>query len=202
MNYVKKSLILATLLIVVGGAFLLFFRDRQTAVVTPPPAVTEIRQAKAVAAAQVAQMPVSPDVTFVSGEPSSLYIPSLDIDLAVTPGVFNAQTGEWTLTRDKAQYAVMTPEPNTVGGNTFIYGHYRRGVFNTLHQIQSGERVIVSTKNGKKFTYIYQSNRVVAPTDVAGIFDYQGTPILTIQTCTGVFFENRQLFTFSLESVS
>lgn len=202
MKYAKQLLIFATLLIVVGGAFLLFFRDQQTTAVTPPPAPTELKQAKAVAAAQIAQQPAQPDVTYVSGEPSALYIPSLGIDLAVTPGVFNAQTREWTLTRDKAQYAVMTPEPNTVGGNTFIYGHYRRGVFSTLHQIQPGAKAIVTTKNGKKFTYVYESNRVVAPENVAGVFDYQGKPILTIQTCTGVFFENRQLFTFNLESVS
>ena len=202
MKYTKHLLILAMLLIVAGGAFLLFYRDRQTAIVTPPPAPNEVTQAKAVAAAVMAQTPADTDVATVSGEPSRLSIPSLNINLAITPGVYNAETKQWTLTRDNAQYAVMTPEPNTAGGNTFIYGHYRKGVFATLYKIRPGEKAIVTTKDGKTFTYVFESSRTVAPERSEGIFDYQGRPILTLQTCAGVFFENRQLFTFNLESVS
>jgi hypothetical protein len=36
------------------------------------------------------------------------------------------------------------------------------------------------------------------PTD-ATLFEYKGKPILTIQTCSGVWYQNRQLFTFDLE---
>jgi LPXTG-site transpeptidase (sortase) family protein len=200
MKNAKKLLILATLLIVVGGAFLLFFRDRQTGIVTPPARAAEIQKARAVAAATVAA--TNPDDSYVSGEPASIAIPSLGIDLAVAPGVYNEQTHQWTLSLDKAHYAVMTPQPNTQGGNTFIYGHYRRNVFASLHNIQPGAQAVVRTHNGKTFTYVYESNRIVAPEQSQGIFDYQGKPILTVQTCTGVFFENRQLFTFNLVSVS
>jgi LPXTG-site transpeptidase (sortase) family protein len=202
MKYVKFTLVIATLLIVVGSASLVFFRDRQSTVVTPPPKAIEITQAKAVAIARVAQQANTSDTQYVSGEPNQLSIPNLGIELAVTPGVYNPETREWTLTRDKAQYAVMTPEPNTVGGNTFIYGHYRKGVFSTLHRIKPGDRAIVTTSNGRNFTYVYTANKVVAPNDSSEVLNYQGGPMLTIQTCTGIFFENRQLFFFNLEGVS
>ena len=58
------------------------------------------------------------------------------------------------------QYAVMTPQPNNQGGNTFMYGHYRRGVFSTLHNIQPGEKAIVRTVDGKTFTYVLAGSQV------------------------------------------
>lgn len=195
MKHLKLSLALSALLITAGAVFIIFFRSQQTTIVTPLPKAAEIQAAKAAAPKQTTQQPV------VSGEPASLSIPSLGLNIDVTPGVYNKQTRQWTLTLDKVQYAVMTPEPNNQGGNTFLYGHYRKGVLATLHNIQPGAKAIVTTKNGKVFTYTFVSDRIVAPEDSAGIFDYQGAPILTIQTCTGVFFQNRQLFVFDLESV-
>jgi len=192
MKRYKLSLVLATVLILFGiGAFIMY-REGQAAIVTP--------YSNHAAATQKAAVPSGPSV--VSGEPSELIIPSLGIDLQVTPGVYDAKTGKWTLTTDKVQYAVMTPQPNNQGGNTFMYGHYRRGVFATLHNIQPGSTAVVKTANGKTFTYKLDHVNVVTPEDSAGIFNYQGKPILTIQTCTGVFFQNRQLFTFNLEGVS
>jgi LPXTG-site transpeptidase (sortase) family protein len=106
-------------------------------------------------------------------------------------------TKTWTLSLSKVQYAVTTPEPNTTGGNTFIYGHYRKGVFATLHTIQAGAQAVVKTSNGHSFYYQLASERVTNPSDTS-LFNYQGKPILTIQTCSGLFFQNRQLFTFDL----
>lgn len=197
MKHIRFNLLLAATLILAGFGSLIYFRDLQNTIVTPPPQSSQIAAAKASAPAVVQ----TTDTPVMSGEPDTLSIPSLNIGLQITPGVYNYQTKQWTLTNDKVQYAVMTPEPNNQSGNTFLYGHYRRGVLATLHAIKSGASAVVTTKNGKTFTYVLASTRVVSPEQSDAVFAYHGAPILTIQTCTGIFFENRQLFIFNLESV-
>lgn len=133
----------------------------------------------------------------IEGDPTQINIPSLDMTLPIINGVYNANDKQWTLSLDKAQYAVVTPMPNNKAGNTFIYGHYRSEVFERLHDIQSGADAYVTTQNGHRFTYQLTGVRVTNPSDTS-LFKYHGPPILTIQTCTGLFFQNRQLFTFKL----
>jgi len=142
---------------------------------------------------------VAPEIN--TGRPSSLSIPSLGINLNVADGIYNPKTGSWTLSNNKAHYALNTVQPNDVQGNTLIYGHYRPGVFATLKSIKVGSEVQVRTDNGLTFTYKYTGNRVVTPDD-GSIFKYEGKPILTIQTCTGAFMQNRQLFNFEFVSVA
>jgi len=133
--------------------------------------------------------------TAIYGYPKRLLIPSLNMDLQVIPGEYNPNTHAWTLTRDKVQYAVMTAQPNNDNGNTLIYGHYRREVFSRLRFVAPDAEAIVITDNGYKFVYKFKSFKVVQPSD-GTIFKYKGKPQLTLQTCTGVFFQNRQLFDF------
>ena len=94
----------------------------------------------------------------------------------------------------------MTRKPNDKSGMTFIYAHYRKGVFYKLPKIKEGETAKVVTENGYTFTYRFRASSVVPPQDTS-IFDYKGKPILILQTCTGVKFENRQLFVFDLIKV-
>jgi LPXTG-site transpeptidase (sortase) family protein len=138
--------------------------------------------------------------SIVTGKPVSLSIPSLNLNLPIVDGIFNPKTGQWTLSNDKVHYALKTVQPNDKQGNTLIYGHYRPGVFATLKSIQPGSEVIIRTENGLTFTYVYTDNRVVNPSD-GSIFDYQGAPKLTLQTCTGRFMQNRQLFSFDFVHV-
>jgi LPXTG-site transpeptidase (sortase) family protein len=196
MKHLKRTIIILFAVAMIAGGGMFLYRQSQTSIVTPAPHRSEVQSQLAQPVEQTTNQPV------ISGEPVSLSIPSLDITLPITQGVYNAKTRQWTLTNDKVQYAVMTPQPNNQAGNTFLYGHYRKGVFATLHTIQPGAKAIITTANGKTFTYVLDTSRVVSPEDSQGIFDYQGKPILTIQTCTGVFFQNRQLFSFNLESVS
>lgn len=146
------------------------------------------------------QIAAKPGPNVISGNPVHIDIPSLNLSLPVIPGYYNAQTHAWTLTTDKVQYAVITPLPNNAGGNTFLYGHYRWGLFASLHVIKPGAEVSITTDNGHVFMYRFISSRETSPYDDS-LFKYQGKPILTIQTCSGLFFQNRQLFTFDLERV-
>ncbi len=137
----------------------------------------------------------------VQGKPIRVLIPSLNIDVAITDGYYYPQSRSWTLTNDKAQYATMTPYANNREGNTFIYGHSLANIFQRLPQIKPGSEVLVYTANKHKFLYKLSGSRVTNPSDT-GLFDYQGPPILTLQTCTGLWYQNRYLFVFDLEKVA
>lgn len=143
----------------------------------------------------VQPLKLQPSATLITGTPVEISIPSLKMDLQVIPGVYNQKSGQWTLTDDKAQFAEPSVTPNNETGNTLIYGHYRPQVFAYLHHIQPGAQAVITTVNGYKFTYTYQTTQAFDPTDTS-IFTYQGVPRLTIQTCSGSFMQNRQMYYF------
>jgi LPXTG-site transpeptidase (sortase) family protein len=137
---------------------------------------------------------------YQEGKPVRIRIPSLGIDLPVADGRFNAATKKWTLSNDKAHYAVKTPLPNNAGGNTFVYGHNRPGVFKKLAQIKLGEEAIITVEDGREFVYVFKGAYETDPNDDS-VFNYQGPPMLTVQTCSGLWYQNRQLFTFDLKEI-
>lgn len=134
--------------------------------------------------------------TAITGKPVRLIIPGLAMDLQVIDGEYSKTTGAWTLTNDKAQFAVPSAQPNNESGDTFIYGHYRREVFARLHTITPGSQAIIETDNGYRFTYTFTATEAIQPTNT-DIFTYDGPPQLTIQTCSGAWFQNRQFFYFT-----
>jgi LPXTG-site transpeptidase (sortase) family protein len=183
----KKTYLLLVLgLIFVGlGCLGWWLRDRNSFLNTQP-----------VLPAATGQAAVSEHAS-IEGQPTRLTIPSLDMSLPVVNGVYDTRTHQWTLSLDKVQYAVITPLPNNKAGNTFIYGHYRPEVFARLHDIAPASEAYLTTQNGHTFTYQLTGVKVTDPNDTS-LLKYQGPPILTIQTCSGLFFQNRQLFTFRL----
>jgi LPXTG-site transpeptidase (sortase) family protein len=132
----------------------------------------------------------------VSGRPTEISVPSVNIDIPVINGYYNPNSKDWTLSLDKAQFATPTTLPNNLTGNTFIYGHYRVGVFYTLPHIESGAEAIITTDNGYKFTYRFYQTYPTQPTDTS-VLHYQGPPMLTLQTCSGSYYQNRQMYLFS-----
>lgn len=150
-------------------------------------------------ASKVATPQSTPTQSVVSGHPVRLQIPSLNFDLQIIDGVYNVKAQTWNLTTNKVQYATITPEPNSANGNTFMYGHNRREVFEFLYKIKPTAQAIVTTDNGHEFTYSYVGAHTTDPNDDS-LFNYQGAPILTLQTCSGPVYQYRQLFTFSLVS--
>jgi LPXTG-site transpeptidase (sortase) family protein len=176
------SLSVLTIGIVSMVPYVNMWADRQAALAAAAPVVVQSRQLK-------------PET--ISGKPVRLEISSLGINLEVADGAYNQSDGSWTLSKDKAHFALPTTQPNNEGGNTLIYGHYRKEVFEALHTIEPGSTAVITTDNGYKFTYILTTTETVAPSNTA-VFTYQGAPRLTIQTCTGRWFEHRQLFYFAL----
>lgn len=183
--------IIALILIIVGMTILFLgalVRHTNASIQSQPPIT-----------AQNSEQPKATSV--IHGNPIELRIDDLGIKNEVIPGVFEARTQQWTLTTDKAQFAVMTHQPNDKGGLTFVYGHNRKEVFARLTKIQPGTLVTVTTDNNYLFTYRFTGSQTVKPEDVS-VFAYEGPPKLVLQTCTGLFYQNRQLFSFEFVGVT
>lgn len=133
----------------------------------------------------------------ISGHPAHIEFPQRNISVGVAPGYFNPSSKSWTLSNDKAHFATVTPEPNNKTGNTFIYGHNIPEIFGRLTEAALGDTATITTTNGHTFTYKLVAIRDVDPNDTSAIQDHKA-PILTVQTCSGLWFENRRMFTFEL----
>lgn len=190
----KRFIMIGALLLVIGGALLQrdrlsdFWHTRQSATADASHAFDDHSNQPA-------------PVQRIEGKPVTMQIPSLNIDLPVANGYYNTSSKTWTLSNDKAHFATITPEPNNQAGNTFIYGHNRKQVFASLNKIKPGAEVTIKTDNNHVFTYKFVSSYETNPNDDR-LFKYQGAPILTLQTCSGLWYQNRQLFRFDLVKVA
>jgi LPXTG-site transpeptidase (sortase) family protein len=187
MKHRKKLIALSIFLIVLGAAGMaptLYYWNQNRAA------------ASSVQVIIPAPQPV-PKPTLITGKPVELSVDSINLKLEVADGVYNQKNGQWTLSKNKAHFALLTVQPNNEQGNTLIYGHYRPEVFAKLRKVQPGAEAIVKTDNGYSFVYKFRSSQTVNPADTS-IFAYQGAPMLTLQTCTGAWMQNRQLFSFDL----
>jgi sortase (surface protein transpeptidase) len=136
----------------------------------------------------------------IAGKPVRITVESLGIDLPVDDGFYNPADNTWSLSGYHAQFAHPTPPANDKIGNTLIYGHNNKYVFGPLKKIQDGDNAKVYTDNGHVFTYKFQDAINLNPNDTS-IFNYDGPPILTIQTCSGNWNEWRRLFRFTFVGV-
>lgn len=154
-----------------------------------------------VLAAQIKADRAAPIKPMVAGMPSRIVIPALGLDLPIDKGYYDASEASWTLSGYRAQYAILSPLPNDTSGNTFIYGHNNPYVFGPLKHIAPGARAEVYTTDHHVFNYTFTNTDAVTP-DNTSVLMYQGPPIMTIQTCSGVWNEQRQMYTFKFSGVS
>ncbi len=145
--------------------------------------------------------PKKPGVIVISGRPVRIVIPDSQIDKPIDPGYYNAD-GTWTLSVDRAQFAMISSPANNIAGNTFIYGHGTWAVFESLADVTPvpGATALVYTDNNHIFEYSFQNRRDLTPNDTS-VLDYSATPILTVQTCSGSFSQWRSMFQFGLTRV-
>jgi LPXTG-site transpeptidase (sortase) family protein len=135
------------------------------------------------------------------GKPVRIIVSSLGIDLPVDEGFYSATDASWTLSGYHAQFAMLSNYANDTEGNTFIYGHNNKYVFGPIKNINAGSEALVYTDNGHVFSYIFEQSYAVTP-DNTSVLTYQGPPILTIQTCSGNWNEQRQMYTFKFRKVA
>lgn len=164
------------------------------------PQLLASRETQVVAKSTDTSQAIQADEPVISGSPSHIAFPGQNISIDVIPGYYNAQDNTWTLSKDKAHFATTTSEPNNKTGNTFIYGHNRWQVFTGLLSAQPGDQAVVTTSNGHTFTYTLRDIKDTDPTDLSYMQDHK-SPILTVQTCSGFWYEHRRMFTFDLIAV-
>ncbi|MDB5165716.1 MAG: hypothetical protein JWM00_606 [Candidatus Saccharibacteria bacterium] len=167
----------------------------------PPSFVQHTAYASTVTKAMEAAADLS-EPRMISGQPIRVVIAESGIDLPVDEGVYNSTDGSWTLSESHAQYATLTSLANDHSGNTFIYGHGTDQVLGALANVPPavGSSALIYTSNGHVFSYSFRDLVAILPEDTS-IFDYQGPPMLTIQTCTGAVSEWRTMFHFTFNEV-
>jgi LPXTG-site transpeptidase (sortase) family protein len=141
-----------------------------------------------------------PSKPILTGKPVRIVIPDVEIDLPIDEGRYNPADQSWSLSGYHAQYAMLTPLANNDNGNTFIYGHNNKYVFGPLKRINPGAIAKVYTDNNRVFSYTFQSTYAVTP-DNTSILYYQGPSMLTVQTCSGAWNEQRQMYVFKFDKV-
>ena len=151
--------------------------------------------------ATIIRDPVPEDIHIVSGTPQRLRIPSLDMDRDLLDGVYNPSDASWTLSSRGVHYALASAPANDYGGSTFIYGHNNRHVFGPLTKLSDGDVAEIVTTNDLIFSYRFTKRDTVKPEDTS-ILTYQDSPRLTLQTCSGNWHQNRELYYFELVSIN
>jgi hypothetical protein len=134
-----------------------------------------------------------------SGIPRHISVVALGINTSVDDGMYDTHTGQWTLSEESAYYATPTDPVNANSGSTLIYGHNSNKIFGKLMHIQANTEAVVHTDNGYEFIYTYKGTAPLRPTDTS-VLHYSGKPRLVLQTCSGLWNQNRQMFFFDLKS--
>lgn len=156
------------------------------------------QSASAHATVSVPVQTVTPAPGTVSGTPVSFAMASVGVSQPVEHGEYDASTGQWTLSYHAVYWGTMTAPVNSQTGNTFIYGHDVPQIFGNLLKAKVGDTATVTTDNGYVFTYTLRSSEAVSPSDVSKL-QPTDKPTLTVQTCSGTWYQYRQMLTFSLD---
>ncbi len=128
--------------------------------------------------------------------PSRIVIPTLAIDLPVTPS--RVIDGYWELSDTTASYGLGSSHPGE-NGNVVIFAHARKGLFLPLRNIQKLADIYVLTKS---HWYVYQVADIksVDPSDIS-VIAQTAHPTLTLYTCSGFVDEKRLIVTAKPEEV-
>lgn len=135
--------------------------------------------------------------SIISGQPGSLTLPRIGLTRDIIAGEYDYNAKQWTLTNDKAQYATMTPTPNSETGQTLIYGHNTIAVFEPLKDVQVGDELRITTTSGHTLVYTFTHDRTVEPSDVSVLTETSKEPRVVLMTCEGWLSQTRRLLYFN-----
>jgi sortase (surface protein transpeptidase) len=152
-------------------------------------------------AAQAAQLKLAsgPKTLKLQGTPNRILIPSLNIDLPVVSQSYSPVLKSWPVSASTANYATETALINNFHGQSLIYGHDIRSVFEPLLGLQPKAVVYVYTDNGHVFKYTYAGSHDVSPRQTTIVADMADQPAgLNLITCDGAYFQYRHVMNFKL----
>ncbi len=186
-------MIVLGLLLIAGGIFMTYLSSHPYES-NPAPTI------EMPTASVTTDQPPDQPVAGLNGMPVSVQVLEAGIGVRVSPGYYNSKSGTWTLSNDRAYFVTMTTKPNTDKGNTFIYGHAFDNIFANLKKVKPGNIAIVTTDKNQRFVYRFRESHSVDTRD-SSMFSYTGAPILTLQTCTGRFYQYRTHYIFDFVGV-
>jgi len=152
-------------------------------------------------AAQAAQLKLAavPKTAKLQGAPNRILIPSLNIDLPVVSQSYSPALKSWPVSASTANYATETALINNFHGQSLIYGHDTRSVFEPLLGLKANAIVYVYTANGHVFKYTYSGAQDVSPRQTDIVADMAKQPAgLNLITCDGAYFQYRHVMNFKL----
>ena len=152
-------------------------------------------------AAQAAQLKLNgrPKTAKLQGTPNRILVPSLNIDLPVVSQSYSPALKSWPVSAATANYATETALINNFHGQSLIYGHDIRSVFEPLLNLQPNAIVYVYTDNGHVFKYTYSGSHDVSPRQTTIVADMSNQPAgLNLITCDGAYFQYRHVMNFKL----
>jgi len=115
------------------------------------------------------------------GLPTFIAIKDNNIFLPVKETII--QNGVWQISGDGASHLATSSRPGE-NGTIIVYGHNTLAEFGSLPFISIGETIVVSTADGKTYTYTVTKTVVVDPTDVSVLKNQHGET-LVLYTCYG-----------------
>ncbi|MFB8382309.1 class F sortase [Streptomyces rubiginosohelvolus] len=132
-------------------------------------------------------------------QPRLLQIPRLGVNARIDP-VGVAPDGETEVPEDarRVGWYRFGPAPGSSEGSAVIVGHVDSrtqglGVLAKLDDVRADDRVAVRASDGSSTRYRIVSRRTVPKDELAasGVFRRDGSPALTLITCTGPFLKDR-----------
>ena len=140
-------------------------------------------------------------VPLLYGKPARLQIKRLGIDLPILPGRYQTESNTWELSNDNVHYALTSHLPNNKYGNTVLYGHNRNDVLGKTNGLRTYDELVITTTNGRKFTYVYMDDAKVNPTNTQVFAEGAKSSRVTLLTCSGAWNQERRLMVFEFSEV-
>jgi LPXTG-site transpeptidase (sortase) family protein len=112
--------------------------------------------------------------TFIAIKDNNIFLPIKETFI---------QNGVWEISDDGASHLASSGRPgdkNTI----IIYGHNTLAEFGSIPYVSVGEPIILSTSDGKTYTYRVTKTVVVNPTDIQVLTSQQGETLI-LYTCYG-----------------
>lgn len=161
------GLILGINLIVISGIYLAYRRTILSFQVTPV---------------------VQAEARLRHSQPVQIKVNGTPIDLPITPAYI--VNGIWETSDSTATHLTTSARPGE-GGNVVIYGHNRNSLLRSLHGVQVGDTIEVTSEDGTIYEYKIENTEIIKPSqiEVVSPTDHE---VLTMYTCTG-FLDSKRL---------
>ena len=113
--------------------------------------------------------------------PTRIIIPSVNINLPIAETTISH--GVWQIADNAISHLTISARPGEQGA-IILYGHNTNDRFGPIRWVPVGQKIIVSTADGKAYSYTVVARKDVSPSDVSELVAPK-TETLILYTCDG-----------------